>query len=61
MLYFVGSRRTTMSDFYYCRARPIRLTGSGAQCILGLTVVEFTKKASPVDGLPGPFNECRLL
>ena len=40
---------------------PIRLTGSGVQCILGQTVVDFTKKASPVDGLPGHSHECRML
>ena len=40
---------------------PIMLRGSGAQCILGQTVVEFTKKASPVNGLPGPSNDCRML
>ena len=40
---------------------PITLTGSGAQCILCQTVVEFTEKASPVDGLPGPSNECQML
>ena len=50
--------RSTVLPIY---VRPFGLTGSDAQCILGQTVVEFTKQASPVDALPGLSNECRLL